>query len=432
MCGLTQYAYGWRSTGCGLGLLFFVLLSDCAVVELYGALRRSGSIAAAGVVTTTARSFRQSRRAVTQLLPVTTVCAYLSSWWHHHTRIVLPRTLIHHFFLKYTMAFSAALFNRLHSSAAALTDRQRARFTSERVQGDEEAATLEHASDGAEVSAPPQDEEEGHFTNETAHRDTNEEEAVDLTDPAEDDEEEEITESLPRSPPNFYRSTMTLAELEEERELARRRMSACVLLTVFVLFKLWIDCIAEPSVPLLMVCLIGTSWTARWIRYNREREEELDRRIAQYLQANQASNNDTDNNTGIIDRNELRMLSFQAQLALAIMESQRHMLEGGRPDDEPQTPGVSDDARSHWKTVDFEKMPQYGSTAEKTKDNMDGPHCSICLCEYEADDALVQLPCGHVYHRECIDSWTANHQKCPLCNFDLESVTSSDRVDQIV
>ena len=45
-----------------------------------------------------------------------------------------------------------------------------------------------------------------------------------------------------------------LAELEEERELARRRMSACILLTVFVLFKLWIDCIQEPSLPLLMGC----------------------------------------------------------------------------------------------------------------------------------------------------------------------------------
>ena len=139
------------------------------------------------------------------------------------------------------------------------------------------------------------------------------------------------------------RNTMTLAELEEQRELSRRRSSACVLLAVFVLFRLWIECLQKSDPFLLMLCLLGTSWTARWVRFNREREEELDRRIEAYLQNN--------NNANEMDRNEYARMSFQAQLALAIMESQRHMMEGGygRPDGEENTPGVSEEAKGRWK-----------------------------------------------------------------------------------
>jgi len=47
--------------------------------------------------------------------------------------------------------------------------------------------------------------------------------------------------------------------------------------------------------------------------------------------------------------------------------------------------------------------------------------CSICLEPYERGDAVVELPCRHLYHNECILAWTSNSVKCPLCNFDLES-----------
>ena len=351
------------------------------------------------------------------------------------------------------MAFSAAFMNRVSAASAALTDRQRARFTSERVSAQEEdqqqqgannnnnnaAATIigETPNSPGDTDALVATEEGGtgtttmttspvvvtlrSTTNTTSRTEDSlvprGERETDDDDEEEDEDDDPNLESneIPEGTEDvFFRTTMTLAELEEERELARRRMSACVLLTVFVLFKLWIDWIEEPSLPLFMVCLIGTSWTARWIRFNREREEELDRRIAQYLQANQA---EAETGGGVMDRNDLRMLSFQAQLALAIMESQRHMMEGGRPDSENRTPGVTDAAKEHWEQVNFHYSPQYGSVKE-----VDGPHCSICLCEYEEGDKLAKLPCQHLYHNECIESWTSNHTKCPLCNFELESV----------
>ena len=228
--------------------------------------------------------------------------------------------------------------------------------------------------------------------------------------------EDESSEALEDSSANdespehhtpFSRSLRpSLADLEEQRELARRRSSFCTLLAVFILFKLWIEALVNGDFGLLMLCLVASSWTARFINYQREREAELDARINQYNEASESEQTP----------NDLRMLSFQAQLALAIMESQRQMMQGGygHPDGNGDTPGVSDERKSQWKTVNF-KATDYPDVKKSEE-----PHCSICLSEYEDGEALTQLPCNHVYHEECIHSWTANHTKCPLCNYELE------------
>ncbi len=220
---------------------------------------------------------------------------------------------------------------------------------------------------------------------------------------------------------------MTLAELEHERELFRRRSSLCVIISIFFLLRLWIEAINEQDMGLLMLCLLGTSWTARWVNHNREREEELDRMIANY----------NERQTNRNDPIDMSMLSFQAQLALAILESQRQMMQGGGygHSSDAQGVGVSEEAKQQWnrfaykdnKAAKSSTSGVYGSvkTLEEDDhgDDSEEPHCSICLCEYEGGDACVKLPCHHIYHDECISSWTMNHTKCPLCNLELESVT---------
>jgi len=237
----------------------------------------------------------------------------------------------------------------------------------------------------------------------------------------EDDSEINIDRLTPRL---SRRATVSLAELEEERELARRRTSACILLAVFVLFRLWVEALQNTSYIVLLLCLIGTSWTAQWIRHNRDREEELDRRIAAYLDS-------SDPGTSEVERNDLRMLSFQAQLALAIMDSQRQMMQGGfgHPDGQQNNAvGLSEEAKERWERFNYSTgcMEEKAVTGSGGKILDEGkPQCSICLCEYEDKEPLVKLPCGHIYHNDCITSWTTNSTRCPLCNFDLESIVES-------
>ena len=40
-------------------------------------------------------------------------------------------------------------------------------------------------------------------------------------------------------------------------------------------------------------------------------------------------------------------------------------------------------------------------------------HCAICM--EPALNTLAALTCGHVYHRQCIDTWTKVNSSCPQC-----------------
>lgn len=41
--------------------------------------------------------------------------------------------------------------------------------------------------------------------------------------------------------------------------------------------------------------------------------------------------------------------------------------------------------------------------------------CSICQEEYEANDDIGKLDCGHGFHIECIKHWLAHKNTCPVC-----------------
>lgn len=45
------------------------------------------------------------------------------------------------------------------------------------------------------------------------------------------------------------------------------------------------------------------------------------------------------------------------------------------------------------------------------------PMCSICLDEFRPLEDLAQLPCGHLFHEECLVKWLIRDISCPLrCN----------------
>lgn len=59
--------------------------------------------------------------------------------------------------------------------------------------------------------------------------------------------------------------------------------------------------------------------------------------------------------------------------------------------------------------------------------------CSICLEEYECEDTLRKIRCGHYFHRPCVDSWLYINKCCPLCKQVIDEAIDMRRtVDTIV
>jgi hypothetical protein len=83
----------------------------------------------------------------------------------------------------------------------------------------------------------------------------------------------------------------------------------------------------------------------------------------------------------------------------------------------------SSPASQHTENTDdcssLSKLEEGGFVVEGEDDDEEEPSCSICLCEYETGETVTKLPCNHIYHESCLTSWTENHVRCPLCNFDL-------------
>jgi hypothetical protein len=41
--------------------------------------------------------------------------------------------------------------------------------------------------------------------------------------------------------------------------------------------------------------------------------------------------------------------------------------------------------------------------------------CAICLAEIEHGDVVGDIPCHHLFHKDCLKSWIQRSNRCPLC-----------------
>lgn len=56
--------------------------------------------------------------------------------------------------------------------------------------------------------------------------------------------------------------------------------------------------------------------------------------------------------------------------------------------------------------------------------------CAICLCDYEKDDRVMTLPCGHAFHKDCGTPWLVEHNVCPTCRYQLPTQQTEDQTTQ--
>lgn len=53
-------------------------------------------------------------------------------------------------------------------------------------------------------------------------------------------------------------------------------------------------------------------------------------------------------------------------------------------------------------------------------------NCAVCLEPFNHNQCLRVLPCGHEYHRDCVDPWLVLHHTCPLCKRSILGAVCRD------
>ncbi|KAJ3709081.1 hypothetical protein LUZ61_012786 [Rhynchospora tenuis] len=53
--------------------------------------------------------------------------------------------------------------------------------------------------------------------------------------------------------------------------------------------------------------------------------------------------------------------------------------------------------------------------------------CCICLGKYANNDELRELPCLHVFHKDCVDKWLKINALCPLCKAEVGGPNSASQ-----
>jgi hypothetical protein len=80
--------------------------------------------------------------------------------------------------------------------------------------------------------------------------------------------------------------------------------------------------------------------------------------------------------------------------------------------------------RAFTEAVDTETEEEPVGAASLTTVSNEDDCCAICMEDFEPNaeqsDVHLALPCGHLFHRDCVVPWLTQRQsKCPLCKFDV-------------
>ena len=70
------------------------------------------------------------------------------------------------------------------------------------------------------------------------------------------------------------------------------------------------------------------------------------------------------------------------------------------------------------------KLKQFKMSEKYCKKEGEGklelPNCCICIEEIAIGQKTILLPCGHMFHNDCIVTWLKKNNTCPMCRFEIK------------
>lgn len=86
---------------------------------------------------------------------------------------------------------------------------------------------------------------------------------------------------------------------------------------------------------------------------------------------------------------------------------------------------LGDVKTERWERVAKNKINQlptftFDRKSVKGKDENDCEvKCLVCQFSYEEEECLRRLPCGHCFHKDCVDQWLQSKEFCPYCRTSI-------------
>ena len=77
--------------------------------------------------------------------------------------------------------------------------------------------------------------------------------------------------------------------------------------------------------------------------------------------------------------------------------------------------GGGDDSKGNEEAEEEEREEEEVAASEASED--DGDCCPVCLNSYAASELVIELPCAHVFHEQCIARWLQQEPSCPQCRY---------------
>ena len=65
------------------------------------------------------------------------------------------------------------------------------------------------------------------------------------------------------------------------------------------------------------------------------------------------------------------------------------------------------------------KMAPGKLRATASKQTLEPPTCTVCCEHIQLGSKGMFMPCGHIYHPDCLKPWLENNHTCPVCRFEL-------------
>ena len=78
--------------------------------------------------------------------------------------------------------------------------------------------------------------------------------------------------------------------------------------------------------------------------------------------------------------------------------------------------------KTPYKKILSDKGNEQLKTVKYSKDKFEQDSCCIMFIDFEEEQDVIQLPCGHIFDPDGIKTWLKEEQaKCPICRFELDS-----------